>query len=248
MEDALAQLKITLDQFQPTGIDLFFRDDDVDVDEHSLRALIELFIQHHVPVNLEIIPGRLTGEAIDLLRRYKDKHPDLFEFNQHGWLHINHERGGRKCEFGPSRGFDGQLSDISIGKKVLEDAFGKEFSPVFTPPWNRCTTDTFRALDQLGFQGISKIRSDSPVTGYSFREVSVTLDPYRWKGGSAMKSPKEIVEELISQMRRPETVGIMLHHKVMDEGAFKFLKLLLDEVSHYQFINFHTFQSLLRMM
>jgi peptidoglycan/xylan/chitin deacetylase (PgdA/CDA1 family) len=248
MKEALAQLTMALSQFQSSGIDLFFRDDDVDVDERSLRALLELFIQHSIPINLEIIPGRLAREAIDLLRRYKDKHPDLFEFNQHGWLHLNHEREGRKCEFGPSRSFDDQLSDISIGKKVLEDAFGKEFSPVFTPPWNRCTSDTFRALDQLGFQGISKIRSDSPVTGYSFREVSVTLDLYRWSGGAAMRSPEEIVEELISQMSGPGTVGIMLHHKVMNEDAFKFLKLLLDEVSRYQFIDFHTFQSLLRMI
>jgi peptidoglycan/xylan/chitin deacetylase (PgdA/CDA1 family) len=247
VKDALTQLRSSLDRLRSEGreIDLFFRDDDVDEDENSLRKLLSIFLDEEEPVNLQIIPGRLTPAATSLLLRHHRLRPDLFELNQHGWRHINHEREGRKCEFGPSRNFDEQLADIASGRKVLEEALGAAFSLVFTPPWNRCTAETLRALDQSGFQGYSGFRSGEPVIGYGFRDVSVTLDLHRWKNGVAMKRADEIVRELLAQLRELDTIGIMLHHKMMDEDGFDLLSHLLRELSQSEVINFHSFQSLL---
>jgi hypothetical protein len=214
----------------------------VDEDDLSLRSMLELFFRYQIPLNLQIIPGRLTSEGIKAIGRVRS---NLLELNQHGWMHVNHENLGRKCEFGPSRSFEQQYEDIERGRKILEEAFGSAFSPVFTPPWNRCTVETFRALDRLGFQALSRFRGDAPAGGYNFREVSVTLDLYRWQGGAAMKSPNELLDELILQLETRPRIGIMLHHKVMDEGAFELLSLLLSELSLSRAIKFHTFQSLL---
>lgn len=232
-------------------VDIFFRDDDVDEDDEALRLLMGIFLECEVPVNLEIIPGRLTESAVTLLRQHHDQRPELFEINQHGWLHVNHETEGRKCEFGPSRGFDRQLADLDSGRKVLEKAFGRAFSRVFTPPWNRCTTDTFRALDQLGYEVLSKRRGHDDglrgdLRGYGFREVSVSLDLCRWKGGASMKPPEEIVSELLVQMGELDLVGVMLHHKMMNAGAFDWLRHLLDELRRCPAVKFHTFQSLVK--
>lgn len=227
------------------SVNVFFRDDDVADDEPSLRRLLDLFAEFQVPINLEIIPGKLTEAAVSLLRAYRETHPDLFEFHQHGWMHVNHEREGRKCEFGASRSFNEQLADIRQGRGVLLDAFGEAFSPVFTPPWNRCTEATYRALDQLQFRALSKLRGKTEVTSYGFRELSVTLDLFRWKGGATMKEPGEFTEELHAQLREFDTVGIMLHHQVMDEAAFEFLALLLEELRGLGQIRFQTFQRLL---
>ena len=223
-------------------IDLFFRNDDVDEDDLSLRTMLDLFFRYQVPLNLQIIPGRLTTACINTIDRARS---NLLELNQHGWMHENHEHSGRKCEFGPSRSFDQQYEDIERGRKVLEEAFGSAFSPVFTPPWNRCTVETFRALDRLGFQALSRFRGDASAGDYNFREVSVTLDLYRWQGGAAMKYPNELIDELILQLETLPRIGIMLHHKVMDEAAFELLSLLLGELCLSRAIKFHTFQSLL---
>jgi hypothetical protein len=250
VKDALAQLRSSLDRLRSEGreINLFFRDDDIDEDEISLRKLLAIFLEEEAPVNLQIIPDRLTPAAASLLLQHHRLRPDLFELNQHGWRHINHEREGRKCEFGPSRDFDEQLADIASGRKVLEETLGAAFSLVFTPPWNRCTAETLRALDQLGFQGYSGFRSGEPVSGYGFRDVSVTLDLHRWKNGVTMKGADEIVSGLISQLRDSDTIGIMLHHKVMDEDGFDFLSYLLEILSQSEVINFQKFQSLLRLI
>lgn len=241
----MERLKNELRKLNAAGqtINVFFRDDDVDEDEPTLRQLIEMFQRLQTPINLEIIPARLTDDCVRLLRR-QDR--SLFELNQHGWRHVNHETEGRKCEFGPSRSYEEKLTDLANGQARLNEAFGGDWSQVFTPPWNRCTTDTFRALDELGFAALSKDQGNQPVAGYRFREISITLDLYRWKGEPAMKSPEHIVDELVRQVNEPNAVGIMLHHKVMNSAAFGFVGQLIETLRESAAVRFHTFQSLLR--
>ena len=240
------QLALDLFEVERDAINVFIRNDDVDDGDPSLHGLLHLFLELEIPINLQIIPERLTDAGIMLLRQYQNYRPDLFELNQHGWRHVNHEPAGRKCEFGASRSFEEQLVDIARGRDMLEHAFGKAFSPVFTPPWNRCTQDTYRALDQLSFLALSKLRGKESVTGYGFRELSVTLDLFRWKGGAAMKPVSEFVSELRVQLRELDTVGIMLHHKVMDDTALMLLRMVLNELRRSDAVRFHTFQSLLK--
>jgi len=172
--------------------------------------------------------------------------PEMIELNQHGWLHQNHEREGRKCEFGASRAYAEQLADIMQGQARMNEAFGPNWVPVFIPPWNRCTEETRRAIDHLGFRALSAKQGISVVTGYRFEEISITLDLYRWNGGARLKAPEEVVSELIAQLSRQQTIGVVLHHKVMDEQAFFLLVSLLDTLAAHPAVSFHTFQSLLR--
>jgi peptidoglycan/xylan/chitin deacetylase (PgdA/CDA1 family) len=230
-------------------MNIFFRNDDVDDDEPQLRKLLRFFLERNTPVNLGVIPGRLTAACVELLLESVGSAPALFELNQHGWLHQNHEREGRKFEFGPSRTYAEQLADITRGQERMTEAFGPNWFPVFIPPWNRCTEETLRAIDRLGFRALSAKQGRSVATGYRFQEISITLDIYRWNGGARMKSPEEITGELITQLSRQQPIGVVLHHKVMDDQAFFFLGSLLDTLAAHPFagaVSFHTFQSLLR--
>jgi predicted deacetylase len=241
-----SELRQRLEQLRAARqtVDVFFRDDDVDEDEATLWCLLNTFLFLGVPLNLQVIPGKLKTATVRLLRQQQQTHPTLIELNQHGWTHTNHETEGRKCEFGASRNFHAQLADIARGKAVLDDAFGAHWHPVFTPPWNRCTADTLRALDQLGFRVFSKDRGKEQITSYGFTEISMTLDLYRWRPRATMKSPTEIERELIAQLQRREPLGILLHHKVMDTVAFSLLASLLDELRRFPVVRFHTFASL----
>jgi hypothetical protein len=226
-------------------LNVFFRDDDVDEDEELLRRLLRFFGERETPVNLAVIPGLLTDGAVKLLAESQSNHPGLFALNQHGWRHVNHEREGRKCEFGASRGFAEQLDDIARGRARLDEAFGADWFPAFVPPWNRCTEATHQALDRLGFRVLSAKQGSAPVTGFGFREISITLDLFTWRGGPSLKPAEEIVDDLIAQMSGQQTIGVMLHHKVMGEEAFSFLGFVLDALKQHSIVRFHTFQSLL---
>lgn len=243
----LMTLRQFLDAQEAVGHDvhLFLRDDDVDEDEDSLKQLLDLALARGVPMNLEIIPGRLTPACTAALKNALRADHALLSLDQHGWMHSNHETEGRKCEFGRSRSFTQQLNDIAQGKAILEATFDELFFPAFTPPWNRCTTDTYRALDELGFQVLSKDRGKDRLDEYRFTEISTTLDFYSWKEGARMKSPDDIVHALIGQMEAFPLVGLLLHHKVMTKDAFKFLDQLLCELASHSVVRFHTFRTLL---
>jgi len=154
-EDTLRESLKCLHSIQQT-IRIFFRDDDSDEDEETLRHLLDISLSRQVPLTLAVIPGKLTDATIQLFKRHKRAAPTLLEIHQHGWTHVNHEQEGRKCEFGPSRTYQEQYDDIARGKAIMEQAFPLRFFPAFTPPWNRCTQETFKVLDELGFQVLSK--------------------------------------------------------------------------------------------
>jgi hypothetical protein len=250
MNSSLTRLKSAL-ALRQQPLRVFFRDDDVDEDEATLRRLLELLLRRKIPINLGVIPGRLTAAGAELLMQSVSAAPALIELNQHGWLHINHESGhereGRKCEFGPSRTYSEQLSDIAQGQARMTEAFGSHWFPVFIPPWNRCVEDTYRALDQLGFRALSAKQGSSVVTGYRFKEISITLDLFNWRGGASLKPAEEIIDELTVQLTRQPTIGVMLHHKVMDKRAFTLLDAMLDTLAPHPSAGFHTFQSLLQL-
>ncbi|MGH9852288.1 MAG: hypothetical protein ACREBD_20815, partial [Blastocatellia bacterium] len=66
------------------------------------------------------------------------------------------------------------------------------------------------------------------------------------KGGARLKPAEEIVDDLMRQSQTAsQTIGIMLHHKVMAEDAFSLLGSLLDALAQHSIVRFHTFQSLL---
>ena len=243
----LTEFKQFLDAREAEGrtFHLFLRDDDVDEDDDSLKHLLDVALARGVPMNLEIIPGRLTPACTATLKNALRADHALLSLDQHGWMHSNHEYEGRKCEFGHSRSFTQQLNDIAQGKAILESTFTDLFYPAFTPPWNRCTHDTYRALDELGFQVFSKDHGKDRLTEYRFTEISTTLDLYTWKTGARMKPEHEIVHELMKQWDTLPFVGLLLHHKVMTADAFAFLDQLLHELINRSIVRFHTFRTLL---
>lgn len=200
---------------------IFFRDDDADRDLPELRRLLDLFGSSGTPLSLAVIPGSLDEGGARLLR---DPQPWL-EVHQHGWMHTNHETVGRKCEFGPSRAFAQQCEDIENGRKRLRDRLGDLCAPVFTPPWNRCTADTARALQSLGFEILSK--DQTPNLG--IREMSIAVDIFTWKNGPELKPLQRIVDEVAARCQVSDApLGILLHHKVMSREAFSTVSTLLS--------------------
>jgi predicted glycosyltransferase len=244
------ELRENLELIRAEGkeVRIFFRDDDIDEDEESLIRLLDLFLAHGAPLNLAVIPDLLTDATVKRLHQRELWIPESLGLIQHGWRHVNHEQEGRKCEFGISRSLAEKFSDIARGKSRLEEAFGPRFYPAFTPPWNRCTQDTFGVLDELGFVVFSKDQGKEPVQDHRFQEISTTLDLYRWKDGATLKPADEIVKTLINQLWELDRIGILLHHKVMDSTALTFLDQLLNELRHCPQVRFHTFKTLMQQL
>lgn len=184
-------------------VEVFFRDDDAGWRDDRLRILLALFEPRGLPLDVAAIPQALgPGMARELVARGVVVH-------QHGLAHVNHEPGGRKHEFGPSRSREAQRRDIEAGRTLLAERLDGVVQPIFTPPWNRCTADTAACLAELGFEVLSRESRAKPFGVPGLRELPVSLDFVRLEPGELARR--------FAAARPP--VGVMFHHAAMDSAA-----------------------------
>ena len=223
MTDWLDLARVALDT-SPGVVPFFFRDDDVGWDDDALWHLLDRVDKHGVHIDLAVIPGDLGGILASGLRDRAAS--GLVHLHQHGFRHLNHETGGRKFEFGPSRAYDAQHADIATGRKLLDDQLDRCLEPIFTPPWNRCTEVTAAVLVDLEFEVLSRDHSAGRFGLDGLCEVPVTVDWFA-KGKCGPVSRDELgalVAHRIVGWRGP--VGVMLHHGVTDPEQLE----LIDEL------------------
>ncbi|WP_053226269.1 hypothetical protein [Solirubrobacter soli] len=217
----MRNLLLSLDETaQP--VDVFFRDDDAGWEDERLLELIARFAEHGLPLDLAVIPAAVTP---GLAERLASTHAGL---HQHGYAHTNHQVEGRKCEFGPARGYDAQHADIAAGRQRLSELLGDRLDPFFTPPWNRCTHDTGRALVDLGFTLLSREHRAEPLG--LLRELPVRLDVARLE-------PEELDARFATHVRGGGPVGVMFHHAVMEPDDMARASELLSLLARHERVN-----------
>lgn len=207
------------------AVPVFFRDDDGGWNDPALRALVERFADHGVPLDVALIPSAVTPELADWLA---ERVGPKFGLHQHGFEHVNNERQGRKCEFGAARGYRKQRRDLSMGQERLKALLGRRLDPIFTPPWNRCTAETLKALQQLGFVALSRDVGARPLgVEHTLRELPVTLDWMKHRGPDGRPDLAALGDRLGQQLLGDRPVGIMLHHAVMNDDDLRAVQALL---------------------
>jgi len=222
---------------------LFFRDDDCGWGDDRLLMLLDIFADFNIPVDLAAIPTALDSAFAQRLSRRMAAHPERLRIHQHGYSHLNHEPNGKKCEFGPARDYQSQRRDIEKGQRLLAELLGAVPDPIFTPPWNRCTAVTVRGLADLGFQTLSR---DSHAEAFDIPgliEIPIAVDWFAHRKKVRLNQ-MEWGELLVSRLESPASVGIMLHHAVMDAEEMQALAQLLSLLARHPNVNCRTMQSL----
>ena len=118
---------------------VFFRADDIGIPSLRFQQLIECFKRHRIPLCLATVPAWLTEKRLKELYLLTEKNNPQWYWHQHGQVHRNFEKSGKKQEFGPARTKDEVRSGLTKGRERLEMLLDTDFHPVFTPPWNRCS-------------------------------------------------------------------------------------------------------------
>lgn len=201
----------------PGTVLFFFRDDDAGWEDDRLYRLLDVFAAAEAPIDLAAIPCAVSRTLARSLERRRRAAAGLLGIHQHGYAHRNHEPVGRKSEFGPSRSAEAQLADVLRGRHLLRERLEAEPDPIFTPPWNRCTADTARAVRTAGLRVLSRESRAEPLGVEAVHELPVAIDWVRQRGGVRI-SRLELGAHLAVTVRRGEPTGVMLHHAVMDEG------------------------------
>ena len=219
---------------------VFFRADDVAVPGANFIRLMDLFTRYQVPLCLAVVPTWLTQVRWQHLKSIGQKAPSLWCWHQHGWRHVNHESEGKKQEFGPTRPGLKIRADLIRGKYHLQTLMGESFSPVFTPPWNRCDQNTLGLLKELNYQAVSRSKKSVPPSPDGLPDFAVTVDLHTRKEGHPLLGWEGLFSELGSALSQ-NLCGIMIHHQRMNEAAFVFLERFIQALikqRHLRLVHF----------
>ncbi len=210
---------------------IHFRADDVAVPGGNIQRLLELFLELEHPLMLAAVPAWLRADRWHELQRMS-RGSALFTWGQHGWRHANHEPCGKKCEFGPARLPKHKHLDLLKGRDRLAAIMGKDFTPIFTPPWNRMDQDSLELLPKLGFRGVSadtKLRPRSAYVRDSMAFLPVHVDLHTRQENTPQEALRGILQDFSNALPLGEC-GVMLHHQRMNPAAFLFLQRLLQAI------------------
>lgn len=225
-------------------VNVFFRADDIAVADPELCRLLDLFSHFQVPLAPALIPAWLTPSRWKILRKWDDANPHLWCWHTHGWRHLNHERAGKKSEFGPSRSEDEIRSDLIRGLERMRALLKDRFCPVFTPPWNRCTGPAFDSLKALGYRAVSRFVGASPVAPQGLIDLPTAVDLHTRKEVSAPAGWQALFHQ-IKDAFQTGRCGFMIHHHRMNANAFRYLAGLLALLSRHDSIRFVSMQTLM---
>ncbi len=206
---------------------VFFRADDVAVPGDNFARLMELFIKYRAPLSLAVVPAWLTSPRWQILKRMGRKTPSLWCWHQHGWRHINHEKKGKKQEFGPNRPAIRIREDLVRGRRRLENLLEKDFYQAFTPPWNRCGLSTLTLLKELGYHAMSRNLNSRPPPPRELPDFAVNVDLHTRKRANPIKEWNHLFTDLGTAISGG-LCGIMIHHQRMNNMSFQFMDLLLN--------------------
>jgi len=226
----LDDLLLSLDQ-AVKPVSFFFRNDDAGWADSQLFELLDCFSSVEIPIDLAVIPLAIEDHNRSLYERVKYS-KGLIRIHQHGYSHNNHQLQGRKCEFGSDRTGSQQQADIQAGQDLLLEYFEGQVDPIFTPPWNRCNQDTINALINLGFTTLSRDNTADHLHCHRLNELPINIDWFKKRNGTRLNR-FELVQLIVQVINGGESVGVMLHHEIMDHQEREVLSELLELLSSH---------------
>ena len=209
----------------------WLRDDDAVAPTPALERLLALGL----PVTIAAIPAGATEALPDRLA-----HETQVDVAVHGYAHQNHAPAGqKKREIGLERGRPVMLAELASGFERMRALFGDKLLPLLVPPWNRIDEELLADLPTLGFAALSAFgdKAIGPVQGLTV--VNTHIDIIDWRGKRGGKQLEAVIDELVQVLRirrmnkSAEPIGILLHHLVHDDAAWRTLDGLAARISQH---------------
>lgn len=223
---------------------VFFRADNAGVAGTLSGVMFETFARHRVPLCPALVPAWITRARWEALLAQAGGPSPLWCWHQQGWRHKNHEPQGPENEFGPARPREELLSDMIRGRERLAGLLGDQFTPVFTPPWNRMSARAVELLPQAGFKALSRDRSSTPETPAGRPEFSINVDLHTHSGNDVGQDRNNLLQDIGLSLGNG-LCGIMLHHQCMNDEAVRFLDILLAALTEHRGVRLVHFGDLL---
>ncbi|QIG47655.1 polysaccharide deacetylase [Nordella sp. HKS 07] len=242
-EDLWRPLRDELQEWRAAGrtASLWLRDDDAVAPTPALDRLIGLARDYAVPVALAIIPVSTGPDLAHRLAQETLIHPVV-----HGWSHANHAPPSeKKQELGDDRPRQAVKDDLTRGLARLSEFYRDRLTSLLVPPWNRIDPALLDDLPMLGYTGLSafghKLASTEHLT-----VVNTHIDIVDSRAGNRCRDHGVLIADLARELAEARAaggaapVGVLSHHLVSDDDAFRFLSDLFDVTARSGVVRWRT--------
>ncbi len=215
-------------------VEFWWRDDDAVGSCDELERLLS--IADGRAVALSVIPGRADASLVALLARH-----DGYAVLQHGWLHVNHAPASApKSEWPTGRALEPARDDLRMGGKRLRELFGPRYRPILVPPWGRVAPEVVECARELGYLALSL--HGPPRRRHALPAVNTSVDLADWAAGGRFIGAGRALDALVARITaggtepmESSTIGILTHHRCLDEDGFVFLEELVGFLKEQRF-------------
>ena len=248
-----AAVERELDRWSETArtATLWWRDDDAAARTPALDRLLALAERAALPLALAVIPQAAEAGLADCLA---DRSPGI-RVLQHGFAHRNNNAApdAKKCELVAIAQRPEITGELRQGLALLADLCGGRMVAALVPPWNRIDAGLVAELPALGFAGLSTYKARGaaePVAG--LRQINCHVDIMQWRPQRRFLGTAAALRLLVDHLeaRRTgaadpeEATGILTHHAVQDEDAWRFLEELLPRLAGHPACRFPAAEAL----
>jgi hypothetical protein len=201
---------------------LWWRDDDAFEPSTQLRRLVGHAERAGVPLSLSVIPALLSPELCAWVNRY----PSVTVL-QHGIDHTDAGGAEEPTQFDPRQPPHAVAQRLGHGWSALA-GFHRRI-PVYVPPWNALTPNVTAAAAMVGLESISAWGAPAGEG-----RIDAHIELMRWGGsprfagrGRVLNRLRRALKRRRLQQRWDEPIGLLTHHLVHDDAAWRFLAALL---------------------
>lgn len=240
IDNAWSQLEAELNAWaaESQTATFWWRDDDAIQAGEKLQHLID--ITTDTGLLLAVIPASMKSSLAKMLTDCSH-----VKVAQHGYAHINHAPRGQGLgawELGLHRGEDAVMSDLAVGRSLLEEHFDTDFIQVIVPPWNRIAPGLLMPVAARGYRGVSAFGlQNADDLDVDMVVANAHCDPIRWKSGAQFTGTGKAVSQLVSHLQARRTgsiainqhTGFLTHHIDMDNECWEFCNTLISLVSSH---------------
>jgi len=208
---------------------LWFRDDDVGRNTLKLKKMIQYFDCKDKSILLAVIPTLIDEEITSLINNN-----DRLMVGQHGFSHINYALDNEsKSEYPYSRCNASTITEIMLGKKIIETAFKEKFLDVFIPPYFEIDKHILQMING-SFKWYSGWWTNSIVGEFVF--INAQIDFVNWNEINTYGGADFVELQLIRELKVLEksncyssiVIGIVLHHEYCEEDSYKELDWIIS--------------------
>lgn len=215
---------------------LWWRDDDAATETTKLHRLVQMTLR----TGVSPVVGAIPAQADESLGRALGG--GTLSVVQHGVNHVNRAAvNEKKSEFPEKLNVLDCMQEI-VGAQSDLDKLLCEWGlapllPIFVPPWNRLGDGLARGLMQ-SFDAVSGF-GDRDCPGV--RWINVHVDIIDWRKTRRFIGTSRAVEALLGHLQarrlgkvpRNMPTGLLTHHLIQDECAWRFLDTLCEWVAEH---------------